>query len=212
MLGAAMALLGLATLALDPNWANAVDSTGRYAVRGIGQTSCSQFLRTLPSSPTMAQGVANWLAGYLSAMNRYERDTYDIAAWHDDLYLLELVRRTCARRPSLDVAAAAAEVGRSLQPSRVDAFSPVQSIAGSNGQTVRLYTVVIRRIQTALAGESLYTGPVDGAISARLLDAIGQFQRAHGLPVTGLPDQQTLFQLFNGAPAAPAVPGDAESR
>lgn len=210
MLGAIMAALSLATLTLDPNWANTVDATGRYAVRGIGQTSCAEFSRSLPSSPVMTQSVSNWLAGYLSAMNRYEPDTYDIAAWHDELYLLDLVRRTCIQRPALVVAQAAEAVGQVLRASRVAAYSPMQAITGANGQSVRLYVDVIRRIQAALADASLYAGPVDGAVSAPLLDAIGQFQRTHSLPVTGLPDQQTLFQLFNGSPAITAAPGAAE--
>lgn len=197
-----MALLSMALLVLSPAFANAVDSAGRHAVRGIGQISCAEFSRTLPSNPTIAHNVSNWLAGYLSAVNRYETDTYDIAAWHDDLYLLNLVRLTCDLRPSMAVAQAVEDVGRSLLSSRVAAYSPLQTVTGSNGQTVRLYADVIRRIQAVLGDLGLYQGALDGTVSAQLLDAVGKFQRIRNLPVTGLPDQQTLYQMFNGAPTS----------
>jgi len=53
----------------------------------------------------------------------------------------------------------------------------------------------ILRLQEILAGLKLYTFKKDGIVGKRLITAITRFQERMNLPVTGYPDQQTLFLL-----------------
>jgi peptidoglycan hydrolase-like protein with peptidoglycan-binding domain len=53
-------------------------------------------------------------------------------------------------------------------------------------------------IQEALKALKLYKGDIDGAIGPVSSEAIGKFQEAKNLPVTGIPDPETLKLLFPG--------------
>ena len=58
-------------------------------------------------------------------------------------------------------------------------------------------------VQTELARRGYYHGPIDGVIGAGSREAIGSFQKAEGLPVTGLIDPRLLRALK--LPAVPRV-------
>lgn len=65
-------------------------------------------------------------------------------------------------------------------------------------QAVVLATAAqIRDLQTALKQEHLYAGPLDGVFGPALRVAIEAYEKAHGLPVTGLATQ-TLLKRLNG--------------
>jgi peptidoglycan hydrolase-like protein with peptidoglycan-binding domain len=50
-------------------------------------------------------------------------------------------------------------------------------------------------VQTELAGRGYYHGPIDGVIGSGSREAIRAFQRAQGLPVTGVVDPALLKAL-----------------
>ena len=54
----------------------------------------------------------------------------------------------------------------------------------------------LARIQTALTEAGHDAGPADGLTGPRTVAALRSFQRAHGLPITGEPDEATQSQLF----------------
>jgi protease YdgD len=57
----------------------------------------------------------------------------------------------------------------------------------------------IRDLQAVLLVQQLYAGPVDGTYGAVLRDAIEAYEKAQGLPVTGLATQALLKRLGGGA-------------
>src|SRR5215468_579150 len=58
----------------------------------------------------------------------------------------------------------------------------------------------MRELQGLLARRQLYSGPVDGNYDAALKAAIEAYEKAHGLPVTGLASQ-SLLQRLGGSTA-----------
>lgn len=68
----------------------------------------------------------------------------------------------------------------------------------------------LRQVQERLAAEGLDPGPADGTLGQRTRVALRQYQAAHGLRVTGLPDEATrkalgLGKRAGGKPAAAAA-------
>jgi len=67
--------LTLLLVVLSTASASAADSNEHYQVMGLGHTSCKAFVAS------DAEGKAffySWLAGYMTAYNRLEKDTYSI--------------------------------------------------------------------------------------------------------------------------------------
>ncbi len=53
-------------------------------------------------------------------------------------------------------------------------------------------------LQHALAGLGYYKGSIDGLVGRGLMRAMVDFQRSRGLKITGSPDAETVFLMFNG--------------
>lgn len=87
-------------------------------------------------------------------------------------------------------------------------WEPVQWPADSFEEIYRPRAV--RALQTALSRNGVYRHDVNGAGDADTVAALREFQRAVGLPATGLPDVETLFLLEFLDPRRRAVV--AESR
>tara|TARA_B110000977_G_scaffold21845_1_gene26227 strand:- start:27474 stop:27851 length:378 start_codon:yes stop_codon:yes gene_type:complete len=78
----------------------AADSKGNYQVMGLGKSSCKAFIAS------DAEGKAffySWLAGYMTAYNRIENDTYSILGQSKKLANLEgWLQDYCHLNPTLD--------------------------------------------------------------------------------------------------------------
>ncbi|MDG0995890.1 MAG: HdeA/HdeB family chaperone [Gammaproteobacteria bacterium] len=78
----------------------AADSMGNYQVMGLGKSSCKAFIAS------DAEGKAffySWLAGYMTAYNRIENDTYSILGRSKKLANLEgWLQDYCHLNPTLD--------------------------------------------------------------------------------------------------------------
>jgi peptidoglycan hydrolase-like protein with peptidoglycan-binding domain len=59
----------------------------------------------------------------------------------------------------------------------------------------------VKRVQDALIEGGLDPGAVDGRVGPRTTEAIRQFQRRVGLPVSGELDAETLASLAGGSPS-----------
>jgi hypothetical protein len=62
----------------------------------------------------------------------------------------------------------------------------------------------VRRIEEALAGAKLYSGPIDSSFGGGLEAAVKNFQKLHQVSPTGLVDAATWALLFPGEPAPPS--------
>lgn len=177
----------------------AADRAGRYSVKGVGLARCADFNAALARrTPELGQ-MLSWVAGYVTAANRYEPATYDLVAWQDELYILGSIRTYCGANPRTTLAEMARALVRSLGPGRLAAASPPQTILVGN-RRLTLASAVIVRAKTALARRGHYRGTLDASPGAGFLRAVAAFQQSERLAPTGLPDQETLFRLFAPAP------------
>jgi hypothetical protein len=190
-LRAAAVVLGLAAVP-----ATAADDKGDFAIKGAGLQTCGKFLLAWDkASPDLAQ-YGGWITGYLTGMNQHVAGTFDAAPWQTTETLLGMTRSVCQNsEPDLRFMEAFNILMRSLLPLRLNALSELEGVR-DNDSTLVIYREVLRVAKQRLKAEGFDPGSEDGVFSDQTDTALRAFQTARGLQVTGMPDQQTLFQLF----------------
>jgi hypothetical protein len=175
--------------------ARAAEADGSFAVDGIGIWTCQRFLDERAANSNYYFMFGGWLDGYLTAINSYSPDTYDLTPWETTDLLLALIERNCKKRPEDPFVAMVRGLAKKLKDTRLPQSSPViDAVVG--GTTVKLYQATMTQVQQALLDGGFYSGSVDGQFGPSSQAAIEAFQTAKGLKVTGLPDQITLLALL----------------
>ncbi len=175
--------------------AHAADNDGKFAIKGIGNTTCADFLAFSESESYNKFLYAGWINGYLTAQNQHLNATFDLSSWQTIHTLGEYLRNYCKKNPKNSFYIAVASMINGLHERRIQTSSPVKKI-GTGNNAVLLYQESLVRAQKNLQRLGLYKGTAEGEISEGTKKAISKFQEQHKLPVTGIPDQQTLHLLL----------------
>lgn len=187
---------GLALLSLS---AQAADSQGRYAAHGLGRTPCKRFVEVCEKGSDECKLTSTWVAGYLTAFNALNKDTFDVLPWQPPEIVAEGAFNLCKRNPEAAVVEAVTEVVRVLYPQRVAAASERVQIGEGKG-SVYLYKDTVRAVQEQLAKAGHLKSKPDGAFGPGTKAAVEAFQKSKGLEATGVPDPRTLMALFYPPP------------
>lgn len=184
-------LLGVAATA-----APAADAQGRFAIEGAGIATCGQFLAAAREGSRDVGLYAGWIEGYVTGLNQFTSDTFDLTPWQTAQSMLGLLESVCKdMTPETRVIDAFTRLLRILAPHRLREESPLDGVqAGGRGAVV--YRAVVVALQGRLAALGLFGGAQDGLFGADTAAALAAFQRREGLEPTGLPDQPTLFALL----------------
>jgi Putative peptidoglycan binding domain len=207
-------LLTSALIALAPGHPRAADSSGHFAPRGVGLTTCEQFLQALEERQESILLAGGWLEGYMSAINQLMPNTFDIAPWQNTDTIFALVKTNCERNRDQRFFDIVIAMIRFLEENRLQEQSN-RVLAEADDQRVIVYEEVMRDVQQRLIDKGLLQGNADGQFGAKTMAALQEFQKKENMPVTGLPDQMTLWRLLSDgtappsgdAPAAPAPSG-----
>lgn len=178
--------------------ANAADSNGDFAVKGVGTSSCRDYLEARAAGGDAYLLYGGYIGGYVTAFNQLRSDTFDVLAWQTVDTLTRMLASFCEKRPGSRFAAVLAHLAELLEPERITRKSPGVG-AGAPGPKVTpkviMYVEALRRLQVKLAQLGLYHGQPHGSFDSGTRESLERFQRAHELPPTGVPDQVTLFVL-----------------
>ncbi len=190
-----------AVLFAVPTAVAAADAQGKFTTDGIGAESCQRFIGEREKKSNFYFMFAGWLDGYMSALNQYTGDTFDITPWESSELLMALIERHCRQNPDDQYIKVVVSLAKTLNNDKLTEESfPVDATVGD--KTVRIYQAVMARAQSALKAAGHYAGDVDGQFGPNTQTAFEAFQTAMKIEVTGLPDQQTLLALFRPAPPA----------
>lgn len=192
--GALAMALGLAVPLLAPA-AFAADGNGQFATKGVGALTCRQYVEARQSRPAMASAFRNWLDGYLSAVNRYEPQTYDSVPWGSGEVFAVILESHCRGAPDETFVQASQRLVLSTRNDRLPQRSPLITLS-ADGRSIQIYQEVLRRVQAQLADRGLYNGQLDGQYGPQSRQAIATFQISEGLDGTGLPDPLTVWKLL----------------
>ena len=180
--------------------ARAADSGGQFAVEGIGGSTCESFVAAKSESSDAYWMFLGWLDGYMTGINQYAPETYDITPWQSQNLLAALFEKFCARNPGANFFAVANKMVVELRDDRLRESSAA-IVAAVGERTIGLYRETLRRVQVRLEEGGHYQGEVDGLFGPKTRRALESYQKQVGLTVTGLPDQATLFRLLSPSAA-----------
>lgn len=177
---------------------HAADTQGVYAIKGAGISSCASFVQAARAKNNLYFAYGGWLEGYLTAFNRAQRDTFDLAPWQSTALLLKVTESFCQRSTELKFHQAVDLVLKELQPQRVAESSGYIRL-GSDEQPVIIQKEVVARMQTALKQKGFLPAVATlGEYDQVTVQAVKAFQRSIDHAETGMPEQGTLFELFKG--------------
>lgn len=177
--------------------AQAADSTGQFAIKGGGAQTCDVFAaaHTAQSRDLLIYG--GWVEGYATGLNQFQADSFDVLPWQTTELLLGLLASYCRTQPQERLIDALNRLVREVFPQRLTAPSPIVSVQ-DGARTTLHYAAVLDRVAGALRDQGFDPGtaPAGQAFPPGLAAALRAFQTTKGLSPTGLPDQQTLFELL----------------
>jgi len=188
-------LFALLAVVVQTAPALAASAKGEFGVKGLGADSCAAFVEASRQKAPSVGEFGGWVEGYITAVNRYRPDTFDIAPWQSTGLLLGLIHAHCQQNPDHRLFDVVHQLQVLLAEDRLTARSEITE--ASNGKDrVRIYAEVLKRAQQALIDRGLLQGTADGVFGPKTRTAFEALQKKVGLPVTGLPDQETLFELL----------------
>ena len=172
------------------------DDKGQFAIKGVGLATCERFLEARESQSNEYFRFGGWISGYLSATNRYEAETFDLAPWQSTGLLAGWLARVCEDNRKISFVRAMAVLVNSLGSERLKSRSNrVEARVGD--QVIQLYEATLRQVQKRLSVSGYYEGESSGQFDQRTREALERYQRETGLQPTGLPDQASLSRLLN---------------
>ncbi|HHM05695.1 MAG TPA: hypothetical protein ENJ19_08125 [Gammaproteobacteria bacterium] len=191
-----LTFLGIALAnALTINSVSAADADGQFAIKGVGNATCRQYLAETSKSSPNSFLFAGWLNGYLTAQNQHLKNTFDVTSWETINTLANFLGAYCQNNLDRSFYLAAATMLNALYDQHVPALSKVLTV-GKGRQQVRVYEEVLRRAQNKLAELGYLKGKADGRFGPGTRAAILAYQKKLKLEETGVPDQATLFKLL----------------
>ena len=194
------ALLSFLAATLMSLEARAADSGGQFAVEGIGGSTCESFVTAKSESSDAYWMFLGWLDGYMTGINQYAPETYDITPWQSQNLLAALFEKFCATNPGANFFAVANKMIAELRNDRLRESS-VLVVAKVGERSIGVYRETLRRAQVQLKEGGHYQGEVDGLFGPNTQRALESYQKRVGLTVTGLPDQATLLKLLRPSAA-----------
>ena len=179
------------------NFALAADDDNQYAIKGLGLATCGKLAETQADIELKKAFVA-WIDGYLTARNQLSPATFDLASWESSELILRLAIENCAKVPDVRVAQVFDAILRKLADSRL-ATKSLLVPATRDGNGLMLYAATLIRVTEVLSAQGYFEGSPSAEFNDQISAALSRFQQDKGIPVTGLPDQVTLWKLFRPA-------------
>lgn len=173
----------------------AADDNNQFAIKGIGLASCEIFLEARQASTPQYHQLGGWLNGYLTATNRYEANTYDLASWQSTAVLTSWLASFCERYPDAQFIQAVTSLVNVLGADRLQSYSEFVK-AESEAGIEYVYQETLRRTQEQLVELGYLTESPSGVFDDATMTALMRYQKGSELEPTGLPNQATLIKLL----------------
>jgi len=188
--------LGLVSPGLVWSAARGADADGQFAVKGAGSLTCAELTSVIEKEPKNTFLVAGWLDGYLTAVNQFADGVVDHAPWQSVELLLDVLVNHCGANPEEPVVRATQIVLGAMRATRLTKKVEIETIQVGDQGSFQIDRESLRRAQQQLISLGHLDGGADGRFGPKTAAAFGEFQAASQLPVTNVPDQLTLFRLF----------------
>ena len=168
-----LATVAVASICAMP--AAAASVSGEFAAKGPGRAPCSEFMDAKSSDRPEYRQYLAFFEGFLSAANRYEPETFDLAPWHNAAAIGMIVEQYCKANTADSLAVVGTRLAEAFKPIRLASPSPLVEV-GEGANRAVLYE------QNSQAGSDRAQG--QGAISRAYRRKVqsGDKNRAAGFP------------------------------
>lgn len=173
----------------------AIDKNGKFAVKGVGNTSCETFREAIENNESQKYLFAGWLNGYITGQNQHWPETFDVSSWETVETLSNYIYHYCGKNQKLSYFQASTQMLNELFDNRVKEFVGAEEV-NVNGATVNVYKQVVVEVQKSLLELGLFKGPTDGKLSEDLYQAIMIFNKNNDIDSKSYFDQRTLHTLL----------------
>jgi len=189
--------VGLLSFVILTTDAGAAANDGSFSVDGPGRQSCAFFVDALETGdPQASIAFGAWTEGFLTGVNLFQEDTYDITPWQTPEVIMAKMRVFCENNPDVAYVNALGRLVTTLLPNRQVAPSEVVQTR-ADGRAVALPLWVLEQVRGVL--EAMPAGPLStekGMFDPEFAQRLRAYQLENDLPPTGLPDQSTLNRMF----------------
>lgn len=176
--------------------AYSADEEGKFAGKGAGRKSCSDFSASIEQKNSDRQLYAGWLEGYFTSYNQFQTNNYDISPWQTTELLMVLLQRHCHLNPQVKYLEAVNSLIQAFFPIRLTSENRIVQIKVGESSAY-YYEEILIRAKKRLKLLGYYEGDVESsAYTENDIAAFIAYQKKHKLSVTGMPDQKTLASLF----------------
>ncbi|MFN3263190.1 MAG: peptidoglycan-binding domain-containing protein [Pikeienuella sp.] len=195
-LAAALALALAAASVTAPAPGRAADATGAYGARGAqGVMTCAQLQRVVAARGPELLALIAWIDGAVTGANMMLPNTFDLSPYRGSPVVQAMVIKRCGANPQSPVHAVLYQVLNTLAPFRSQTDGPMVAMS-ANGSNMAIAESAMRQVQQQLIERGfLPTRRVDGRYTEPVRKALREFQQANRLPLTELPDPETLERL-----------------
>jgi hypothetical protein len=190
-------LAALGILVSLTTWSSeAKDSSGQFAIKGVGNVSCQQFVQILQNREDPQKYLfIGWMNGYITSNNYYLPETFDLVAWENAETLINYVVSHCQKKPQISFYQAVTQLNASLFNTRIDALKSEDGALDKTMQS-QLYYQVRVMVQTRLQEQGYFAEQATGKFDIATYEAIAKFKQANQLGNDAVLDQATLFKLL----------------
>ncbi|MFN3231007.1 MAG: peptidoglycan-binding domain-containing protein [Alphaproteobacteria bacterium] len=197
-LGAGLWASGVATQSM------AADADSNYIVRGYGGQPCQAYLTAVTSSIEEVQPYLVWMEGYISGVNRLQTETFDASPIIPSADMGQLVATLCQQSPDAQFERAVLALLELFKPYRIREQSQlIEMTVGDTSGAIRQETM--RWMQEKMIEKGFFTATPDGRFGPDTQLALRAYQRARELPVTGVPDGETIVNFIREDIQAPGT-------
>lgn len=176
---------------------HSADDSGKHSIRGAGLIDCQTFLKEQAKKSPAYLMMGGWIDGYITGVNQYATENYDVASFESTELYVELIKTHCTSHPEDRLYPLVRSIIANRWASRITKQSQLVSIKLGDSKT-QLYSETVQRIQQRLTDKGFYQEPISGEFNAATITALASFQKTiEGYEGTGFPDQATLWALFS---------------
>lgn len=173
------------------------ESTSTFVIKGAGIKKCSAFTALVDSKNDDVKLYAGWLEGYLTAINEQNSEIYDITEFQSTSFFLRQIYKYCEQNEADNFYTVAKSIVDAIRNRSVTHKSKLIFIKYKNNGLFIYDSVLIKaKKELARLGYLLQHRANSSKIEAEEISSIKGFQKYKGIPVTGLPDEATLMELF----------------
>ena len=174
---------------------HAADENGKFAVKGAGKRTCSDFVAAMEAKSTDYYLYGGWLEGFISSYNQHQKNNFDVTPWQTTELLLSLLQHHCQSKPDTYFLNATNSLIKTLFSIRLEAENNLVKVQVGKQESY-FYQEILGRAKHRLKVLGFLKGNESGPFTREDAIAFENYQKSIGLNVSGMPDQATLVSLF----------------